>query len=352
MLRKRGKERRTLRILLLLFVAVSLLVVYALFRPVPSIMSPEPDDIQVQRQAAQEWVDARPEQKEATPTAITENSVPSQTHENAYITFCEAVELLPRKPEPLEDYSPKLDTLGWTAQIWRPDDDPELLRYIEDCDKAIDKAREAFASGYFRYPRLYEVDQTFNDLYHAQEARALFLARSESQHTEGLRCLIDLVHTHAIIQSEGIINTWMPYLTVKFVFEIAVRIESPESLRGSLARLDAIKSWDIPPSVALGRGWKALDQDSRAAGPFLIELSVIEGTFNDVFADLGMEDFYSNARYSREVRKIKQDIVANSQRLLETADLPYPEFIEQLPSLPRVFFDERGCGWADTKLFA
>ncbi len=354
-LRKRGKEKRTLRILLLLFIVVSLVVAYVLFRPVPSIMPPEPDDIQAQRQAAQEWIDARSERK-PQPTVLIENPVPPQSHENAYITLCEALELLPKKPEPLEVevekqfgigthwvayYSGDFFSLSHIASVSRPDGDPELLSYIENCDNAVEKAREAFAADYFRYPWHHKVQRFFDDLFNAQTGRALFLSRNKSQHAEGLRCLIDAIQTDTIMQSDGIkIVHLNPFLTVHFAFEIAAHIDSPEVLRDSLARFEAMKSWGRPPSVALEAGWKALDQDFRVAGR-LVKLSDREDVFNDVLSNMGFEDFYFNTRNSREVRKVKRDIGSNSEGLLKAADLSFPEFIEQLPSLPRVFWDDR-----------
>ena len=337
----------------MLFVAIALVVAYVPFRPVPPIVPPEPDAIIAQRQAAQKWVDIRTEQY-ARPTAFDENHVHSQIHENAFMTLMEALAIQPQWPESLvvggepiyngepNLYDPAPDSIGCIVHVRRPDDDPKFVSYLENLDKVVQKAREAFAADYIRYPNEFLMHYMTSDVCNIQLARALFLSRNRSQHVEGLRCLLDSIHTDAIVQSDGTIcaTIYTYYYKVQFVFEIAAHIESPKVLRGSLARFGEIESWDRPPSVVLEAGWKALYHDPEVSEG-IVYLSEREWNFDEFLTKMGMERPYSKTFNSSEVRKLKQDIAAYSEDLLKAADLPFPEFIEHLPSLPLVFSDDR-----------
>ena len=83
--------------------------------------------------------------------------------DNAYFVLIEAVEALPKTPSPLSvpdvevpkamvKYRPEKDSLGAILGIGRPDDDPELVQYLRDCDNAITKTREALGRPYFLMP--------------------------------------------------------------------------------------------------------------------------------------------------------------------------------------------------------
>lgn len=83
--------------------------------------------------------------------------------ENAYFTLLEARTLMPKAPEfamvhpkddphQLERYVPEPGSLGELLGVGRPDDDPELVAYLDACEPAVAKAREALQRTYFLLP--------------------------------------------------------------------------------------------------------------------------------------------------------------------------------------------------------
>ena len=76
--------------------------------------------------------------------------------ENAYFPLAEAVAALPQKPSRFapayKDYRPVPGSLGEIVNMWRPDDSPELIAYLDACVPAIDKMREALRRPYFLLP--------------------------------------------------------------------------------------------------------------------------------------------------------------------------------------------------------
>jgi hypothetical protein len=101
--------------------------------------------------------------KPTMPAESPEIAAKRHAPDNAYFVLIEAVEALPKTPSPVSvpdievpkamvKYRPEKDSLGEILGIGRPDDDPELVQYLRDCDKAIAKTREALGRPYFLMP--------------------------------------------------------------------------------------------------------------------------------------------------------------------------------------------------------
>ena len=93
------------------------------------------------------------------PAESPEIAAKRQSSDNAYYTLEEAVALLPEEPLPLTEqgasltwYEPEPGSIGKLLRIRRPDDDPDLLAYLEQCEPAIEKAREAVGKPYYLLP--------------------------------------------------------------------------------------------------------------------------------------------------------------------------------------------------------
>ena len=358
-------------------VLVGGVVCYVIFRKVPRIMPPEAVEIQEQRQAAKEWLEAYAEPKTPNDTA-TEKPQRSRVHKNAYFALREAIDLRPQKPKDMKLIVQtskgfernivwtKTDSLGLIVGIHRPDDDEKLLDYLENCRRGVEKAREAFAADYFRYPGLYNTDlgvsditfaqvdyfrhpERYNpdlwvsDISSAQHGRGLFLSRIKAEHEEGLGCLIDAIETEVILNSD---NEWSLFSTAHRVMvnvhEVAAQVASADVLRGELARFYRFSRWERSAGDLLEANWRMIDQ-APVEYAFLgrVKLSYREDVLNNFMNNWGAKDFYLNMRKSREMRKYKQGTNYNKEDLLKAAALPLSDFVKQRFTIP----EGRMYGW-------
>ena len=87
-----------------------------------------------------------------------------QSPDNAYFILLEAAMLAPQSPGDLAlrldqnpdeqvHYRAEPGTVGHFLGMQRPDDDEEMLAYLDECEVAIAKAREALDKPYFLEPR-------------------------------------------------------------------------------------------------------------------------------------------------------------------------------------------------------
>ncbi len=327
-MRKPGKEKRSIRILILMAAIVASLVCYVKFRSTPPILPPESVEIAAQRQAAHEWVDKHAEPVEQA-TKVAEEPVPLNVHENAYITLCEAVELL---PDTLEN--PEQTLLGYAINVQFSIMNPPMRNYVEGSALATEKAREAFGADYFRYPSLDWPGTKRNPLdviVAAQFARGLFLSRSENRHDEGLQFLIDALETDAILNNDGDNHRRFNGLTrFDCYYEVASKVQSEEVLRNGLARLEAIKRWERSPRDLLETQWRLLEQSPKKRLPrWDKELSYRQMVVNNFLNNLGAKDAYLDAHISKELRKYKQVLSGHKEDLLNAVALPFPEFVHE-----------------------
>ncbi len=342
-LRRRGKEKRTLVILLLMAVVVGGVVCYVIFRKVPRIMPPEAAEIQAQRQAVQEWLDARSEQ-ENRPSLPAKNSIPATVHENAYLTLCEATELLPVRSKITRSFLRKY-LMGFASGVWpapfQADDDPRLISYIENCGGTVEKARQAFDADYFRFPERdydYEANIDAAHLTYSQHASGLFLSRNKGQHVEGLRCLLDALETMAIIESDSVYPwTYLHRSILESVHEVATQVESVRALRDALARFESMKMWERPRSAKLERLWRDLELIPLEDYAKQLKLSHRETVLNNFVTNWGGKDFYRKTRATQKLRSRKRAIQKNRQNLLKAVDLSFSDLRQEPALLPDGF---------------
>ncbi len=126
-MRKTGREKRNIVLFGVAVVGLAALIVVALMRRPVMIMPPEPVEIVEKRQSP----------------------------ENALYTLRKAVALQPKvKPKalPVPDkeypqhmvrYEPEPHSIGALLGIYRPDDDPQLIEYVDQCAPAVAKVRDA-----------------------------------------------------------------------------------------------------------------------------------------------------------------------------------------------------------------
>lgn len=108
------------------------------------------------------------------PAESTETAAKRLAPENAYFLLCEAVDSLPKAPPfllvPNKDnpksqdwYRPAPGSLGSLINVERPDDDPQLIEYLNACEPALAKTREALKRPYFLLPIDWSDLPNYND---------------------------------------------------------------------------------------------------------------------------------------------------------------------------------------------
>jgi len=146
MARRQGVFGNVLVILGLFILAGVLVILLPLLRRSDPILPPESPEITAKRQAP----------------------------ENAYLVLKEAVDLLPQLPLalPVPDeevpkimvkYKPAEGSLGQILNIARPDDDPQLTAYLDDCEKAIARTRDSLMCSYFLLPEIPDTRSIYRD---------------------------------------------------------------------------------------------------------------------------------------------------------------------------------------------
>ena len=241
-MRKRPSARRNL---IIVFTGAILLACLIVITPMLSrssrIMPPESEEVQAKRLAP----------------------------ENAYYALVEAESLRPQQPEALlvfDEASPKFKvrylpekgSLGESLGIYRPDDDPEFLSFLDQCGPWIEKVREALGKPYYLIPVTWSEVKTDEALQEAGLRRhsgwqhtfcnllvasAVHVARKGGDGPEAFRLLLDSCRLTRLLTSDGppgYLGGGLPY----YAFEVA-HSASPEVLRASPQR-----GAPTPPRVA------------------------------------------------------------------------------------------------------
>jgi len=268
-----------------------------------------------------------------TPERIAQREAP----ENAYFLFAEAEKLLPTPPGPLRIKSQKdpsvfvlyrfeKGSVGEMLKIRRPDDDPLMIAYWEQCEPAIAKMQEALGKPYYLFPLKWS---EFQDYYASRDTlaryakpleiatriltvRGLFAVRTKNDTAEAFRYLLDALRASRMAANDGshpnLVNFQKETLTL--IPQIAHQAP-PEVLRDAL---DAIEPLTAAPSLAplFEFRCRLLDHNTHAK----------------VNARNSAERLFGSLATGLVLRRMKKEIVNNYDEFLHAIDLPYPEFLE------------------------
>jgi len=163
--------------------------------------------------------------------------------ENAFFVIVEAVSLLPPTLPPAvvkskdnprfqEKYRQEEGSLGWLLEVERPDDDPKLMEYLDACEPAVVKTREALQRPYFLLPidwatcpKLADAQNPQTKLKGAYRLGLLLMARGVQASRAGdeagaLKGLLEAIRFGLLMREEGKVGVM---LVLPCVYEMAQR---------------------------------------------------------------------------------------------------------------------------------
>ncbi len=249
--------------------------------------------------------------------------------ENAFFVIAEALSLLPPAPphavvqskdDPRfkEKYRQEEGSMGWLLDVGRPDDDPQLMEYLDACEPAIVKAREALQRPYFLLPIDWAKSPKFAD---AQDPRT----KLKGAYRLGLLLMARGVQASRAGDEAGALKGVL------------------EAIRFGLLLRDEGKTGDmlvLPCIYAMARGWSdaTLEQalkDIRAlhaeVGPSVANLTLLLrdmdcGAFSPMPPPRGnvAARMLQDALRSYERRRLRKWALTHRDELFDLIKQPYP----------------------------
>ncbi|HQM48074.1 MAG TPA: hypothetical protein PLJ71_05265 [Candidatus Hydrogenedentes bacterium] len=311
--RKSHRERRTILVLAAIVCVLAVAVLWARSRD-PEALRPPP----------------RPPEMQARTAAP----------ENAYHVLGEALYLLPAEnpmpkkyPVPgrpgLEAfYSTEVNSIARELDIWAPDDGPEVAAYLEQCQPAIEKARQALACPYFLIPQEAGQaksaigDPAFTTLLHAS-CRHAWEIRNDKQ--TALDLFFDAVRLCRLLRQDGAANelSWIQLKEQNLWRQLADYVKEtgdPAILNHALDRLMELEE---PPPL----DWNLiLDAEWRSEWEYLERMRA-QGSLQGPAT-------LANVLRMRHERRMIRSIINKGGIWTQTLSLPYPRFEEALGGNP------------------
>ncbi len=253
--------------------------------------------------------------------------------ENAYETLMEAERLLPKvKPGPkllphpdIKDrqipYHAGPGTIGRALGIQRPDDDPELLTYLESCQTAFEKVHEALDKPHYLPPPAPNPYMVVSD-FAAHKHLAFYaqaLTRQPGQCEKALPYLVDAVRLASLLTVH---SAFRPLTggdsTLDALAHCAWRAPSDEFLRKAAGHLS-----ELPPPCDDRRemlliAWAHIDQ----------MMDEMHGESRNMWEGLG--HIFMNFHLAR----IARAHIARKDAYLELVEQPYTAVVEKRGELP------------------
>ena len=312
-MRKTGREKRNIILFAVAVVGLAALIVMALVRRPVMIMPPEPAEIVEKRQAP----------------------------DNAFFTLQEAVALLPKTkprlvsvpdkeyPEHKVRYEPEPHSMGALLEIYRPDDDPQLIEYVDKLAPAVAKVRDTFSKSYYLYP---EIGTRENSMVYLPKytrlgkvliAYGLRMWQIDGLDENVLSCLIDSVRLGRMVANDGGVihfefGTSVQSAALNALSAHVSEHDDESMLRKVLQEVRHFASVPQPLEPHLEFGWRMMDNAARrppsddpayrGRRPFV--LRIVENAFRGWLA--------------KRVRRFIRD---NRDLLLEGCPLSYEDFL-------------------------
>ncbi len=254
---------------------------------------------------------------------------------NAFPLLVEAMTLL---PEPLLP-PPDAQGLRYRGEIARllgildhSDDDPEVLAYLEGCDAAIAKTRQALQIPALIYPENAGGERgNLPCLCGLLLARALHQSRVQGDDEEALRSYADGLRLGLLLGSDGDGLGCAPLFGrhrdpgESFLQEIIVRTQDTALLRSTLEDLVALNAREPSARRALAF---SLRTSPRTLEPAHFKPPLSTSKTYAILAEFGMGEGYAGVLKKRSRRKALTILRDEAPDLLAAADLPYPEYLE------------------------
>ncbi len=205
------------------------------------------------------------------------NEVRTNTDLNGYEDLVAALNLLPNKP-PLKTISdggntsiiiPPIDSVAHRLKIARLDDDPVLLKFLDDCDPAFELVSVALQKTILLYPFPPVVHWQFSPTYHKADFLPLVTAMAsvaqskilrQNKPEEGLELLARLyaLHSRMVPEIEPSAGTLSKEI-LDATKDIALALEAPEDMRLMLTMLLNTEPVYSRPEEILDRWYNLID---------------------------------------------------------------------------------------------
>lgn len=191
--------------------------------------------------------------------------------ENAFFLVAEAVSLLPPLPpyavvQSKDDprfqdrYRQEEGSMGWLLGVERPDDDPQLIKYLDACEPAVVKTREALQCPYFllpidwaRYPEFAGAQDPRTKLAGAGRLGLLLMARGVQASRAGdeagaLKGVLEAIRFRLLLRDEGRMEGGTLLSVLPYIHAMA-RGWSDATLKQALKDIRALHA-EVGPPVA------------------------------------------------------------------------------------------------------
>lgn len=258
-----------------------------------------------------------------SPETIAKRSAP----ENAYFPLVDALKLLPVvsgasvAPRLAQNLQPEIGSMGWAAGVPRPDDDPELAKYLKGCEPAFVKAREALQRPYFLIPINWSRPVAFDwrddpraklapvkTLCGALSARAMLASRSGDE-KGALDFALEGARVSVRVNREEMDASFLETFP-RAIHEIAPRA-SEATLERALSEIAQIRA--------------GIGSNQEAVLFHLREMDYWTGRFWRITSWNDVERGFNNLTSLFDYRGARRWIRANREFILALADKPFPE---------------------------
>lgn len=342
-MRRRGKERRHIKLYLLAIIVLLVVTVIVGFktRSYVPIMSPEPPEIAAKRKSP----------------------------DNAFFALEALVEELPHPPDRLivkgderspdvEYYDPEDDSLGSIVNVSRPDNDPLLLKYIEYGDVLSEKLKPILEEPFYFIPEIYNInkDPVYENLSKYQKissfmiTRAEFFGRRNNNSRKSFELLIDSLKFARLVASDG--GGWqyssahsMQRDSLRHIVTLARNTDLVDTLLHVKKKLEKFSETAISPGFNIEYMFRSVDAfyNDGSRLNYGGQRSNTDDKLVDIILNTG--DLIGDCVHEWQEKKERKFYREYYKTCIEVFSLPYCEYIKwekKNPDLAKIFEESSG----------
>jgi hypothetical protein len=255
--------------------------------------------------------------------------------DNAYYTLEETAKALPPAPGPVVveseeipglsgPYQPRrADSLGALLNIQRPDDDPELVAYLQESRAAYPILRDALAKPLYRLP---DLDLTFapQRIASVLVADAVYRVRNDYLPETAPALIFDAMALGALVQQDGGIGMFPEAAMVQstalaHAWETVLRPAPPEARRALLGALRDASIVDRSARRHVEYDWRILDRPGA-------HWIVLQRPDRAAARARNARDFAERMYMGRQLNRARKHIHEHRETYLEAVDLRLSDY--------------------------
>lgn len=316
-MRRAGKERRNLFILLLMVAGLAVLVRLAMKQADIRVMPPESPEIAAKRKSP----------------------------DNAFYMLRSArthLEKVPIPPQPSEAKTRPARgpmTIREILGDWLANNDPRLAEFLGKAEPAIGKVRKAFAKPYYLCPEVGRIrgstlDRTvdFRDLGYLLTARGLHRAGIEQADEAAFEYFLDGLRLGRMVASDGPFASYYCGVSIqsyalKALPEVAVWVDSTDVLRAVLDTLLPLTVRPVSVRQALEFQWRMID--NALVVPRRKDQAKRKRHRRP-------RQYLRDYRFAWEVKRGQWFLIKHRERFREKVTLSYPEYRQWIQNRPEM----------------